>query len=275
MNMQLFFHLRGRTNIEYEVQEDSWKVIPFGSYSLQLINAMLDVKEDGRKSDALLTRLIEMAGAKDEKEAIGIIWPVILLSCNLMAGRDSNLAESIGVLGAGKGLDLLPYFTGQETVLWEKWLFALPLPSLIKEGRFGWQCKCNTVAEAAIVEMVLGFFYGWKRKFRFCRKCQRLHHGKDCNYCLPEAKEKKKFQGLLRQHKNRYRKKVNQLKKGSARREELEAAISSIEKLLKKLQSGTSLRTILKEYEELCSLYHLPQRWVKSYNKRRIKNNGQ
>ncbi|MEW5954700.1 MAG: hypothetical protein AB1815_13460 [Bacillota bacterium] len=221
---------------------------------------------DAVNSSETLEQFVEMAGAKSEEEATAIAWPILILATNLAYKKDSTLLELISPAGTDRTFNISPYLNGQEVVLQEKWLSVMPVPSF-QGGRFGWQCRCNTVAEAAAVEMILGFFNGWKRRFRICKKCRRFHHGKECERCSPEIGERKKFQGLLRQHKSRFKIDANRLKKGNPRKEELETAVNAIDNLLKKLQSGISFQVVLREYQDLCSIYRLPQRWVKIYNK--------
>jgi hypothetical protein len=227
---------------------------------------MLDAGSPVENSSDYLGQFVEMAGAGNEEEAVGVAWPILILAVNLTSGKDFALIETISPFQKNKAFDISPYLNGQETILWEEWLSGLPVPSL-QGSRFGWQCRCSTVAEAAAVEMVLGFFNGWKRRFRICKKCRRFHHGKECDRCSPEFRERKKFQGLLRQHKSRFKIDANQLKKGDPRGQELEAAVNAIDGLLKKLQGGISFQVALKEYQDLCGIYRLPHRWVKIYNK--------
>ncbi|KAF1083876.1 hypothetical protein SPSYN_03032 [Sporotomaculum syntrophicum] len=255
--MQLFFHTRGKKRVEYQWQDDKWTAISFGSYAKDFLNACLDLGNADEYNTAIALGIAEeMAGVKGDEAITNIYWPVLLLAVELVSVKEFE-SESFYRIGKDSfpTASLLPYITGQDIALWNEWTATFPEPYMVTPGnKVGLLCTCGTIARAAIAELVVAFTLNKKTVLHFCKKCGRFYCGENCERCLPEALLKKRFLGLLRIHKSRYK----------TTDPEFTQEIGNLQ--IKLVEGQRALSTAIKEYKETCREFGITTRWVKNYS---------
>ena len=289
---KLFFHLKGKKNIEYEADGGSWKAIPYGWYTAKFLNACLEGNQP------LLEEMTGQKGIDLVSTMLKIGFPVALLVGDMLTGGKCFDLEAFSVEAGRKDVEkflagcfgkrpspnkgsakktLAAFLSEEMNDFLEEWLLSMPRPFIAQGGRFGWLCQCKTEARAAVAEMVLGYVHGWKAGFRFCTKCGRFYHGEECERCFPEKRERERLLGLLRAHKHRFKQEAKKKKEEAnklrqevkQKREEaadhLKAAAGEVEKLQERLRKGSSLKKIVDDYLEICKRYDLPTGWVENY----------
>ena len=235
--------------------DNKWTVVPFGSYARDFLNACLDLAEaDDDNVAALLGVAEEMAGVKGDEAITNIYWPTLLLALELLSVKDFEIEFLYRIGKKESTTGLRPYITGQDSALVGEWWLAIPQPYILPPGnKIGLLCACDTVARAAIAELVIAFTLNKKIALRFCKKCCRFYCGDKCERCRPAALLKSKFLNLLGQHKYRYK--------------DYPGLAQDIDKLKKCLTVGEcDLSVSVRKYKVMCQEYKIPTRWAAGYS---------
>jgi len=170
-----------------------------------------------------------------------------------------------------KDMEILPrkedagieqYLNGTCHELWNVWQRVQVLPfyaGLSRGDAFGWWCKTENALEAATAELVLAFIHGVKRPFSVCGKHMAFYHN-ECPRCKPESEARRRFFGLLRQHKRRLMEGKFQVE-GEIK----ECVTAEIEAIRSEARKGRALRPLIERYRELCRENGLPTDWARNY----------
>ncbi|MEW8958903.1 MAG: hypothetical protein AB2448_07295 [Moorella sp. (in: firmicutes)] len=223
---------------------------------MQLLNQFLRCGEGEGQPSSLL---VEMTGLQSAETITACLWPLCLIAMYLAAGRKWRDME---ILPRREDAEIEQYMNNTRHELWSVWQRVQVLPfyaGLSRGNAFGWCARVGNTLEAATAELVLAFIHGVKRPFRVCGKHMAFYHT-ECPRCRPESEARRRFFGLLRQHKRR-------LMAGEFR---LEAQIkeyvaSEIEAIQGEAREGRALRPLVERYRELCRENGLPTAWSRNY----------